>query len=339
MAKKLTIKRSWVYASLTLLVVAYLIMMGAIACTKSALRPCTGILITVHDTARYRFVNPEELARELGTLPDEIAVRPLADINIDSLERYLSSFDKIESVNVNRLSDGHILIDVYPMKPVARIFSTDGSRSYYINRSGKRIVADARYHLDVPVVVGDFTPSRFPATSILPLVDHIGTDSLLSALVTMIKVDSPTDIILVPAMRGHVINLGDTLNYADKFRRLKTMYARVMNVRGWEYYDTLSVKWPGQVVATRRDKTLPQPLMVVETENAEEVDIETMAPTEGIAPGHALPGNDPARNDKPVPGRKLLDKVPVATPKVSQPAVPADTFPPHNGTETKEKTN
>lgn len=334
MAKKLKIKRSWVYAALTLVVIAYLVTMWVVVAGKSASRPCTGILITVHDTARYRFVNPEELARELGTLPDEIAVRPLSEINIDSLERYLAAFDKIESVNVNLLSDGHILIDVYPMKPVARIFSTDGSRSYYINRSGKRIVADARYHLDVPVVAGDFTPSRFPATSILPLVDYIRADSMLSALVTMIKVDSPTDIILVPAIRGHVINIGDTLGYPDKFRRLKTMYAKVMGVKGWEYYDTLSVKWNGQIVATRRDKSLPAPLMVVETENAEEVDIETMAPTPGIAPGQALPGTGPSRNDKPVPGRKLLDKVPVATPTPATP-LRSDSIAPENN----EKTN
>ena len=40
----------------------------------------------------------------------------------------------------------------------------------------------------------------------------------------------------------------------NKFARLKTMYKDVLPVKGWTYYDTISVKWRGQVVATRFKK-------------------------------------------------------------------------------------
>ena len=40
----------------------------------------------------------------------------------------------------------------------------------------------------------------------------------------------------------------------NKFNRIKTFYKEVMPVKGWNYYDTISVKWRGQVVTTRRDK-------------------------------------------------------------------------------------
>lgn len=269
------IKRSWIYAALTILVVGYLVVMWFVASAMSSSRLCTGITIVVHDTAQYKFVTPEELAYELGALPSNALRTPINRINADSLERALAACDKIESVNVNILTDGHIYIDVNPMHPVARIFDPVGN-SYYINRTGKRINADARYHLDVPVVYGSFD-KRMPATSIIPLVDHINSDSLLNSLVSMIKIDSPTDIILVPVIRGHVINIGDTLGYDDKFRRLKAMYRNVMDVRGWEYYDTISVKWQGQIVASRRDKTLSEPELIVETRNEEAVDLSTMS--------------------------------------------------------------
>lgn len=302
MGGHIRIRKSWVYAALTLVVVCYLVAMYAIGAVRDASRICTGVTVTVHDTAQYRFVTPQELARELGRFPLLATRMPVDKINIDSLERVLEGFDKIERVSVNIMTDGRVLIDVHPMKPVARIFPADGSDSYYINRTGKRIAADARYHMDVPVVTGSFS-SKMPDRSIIPLLDALAGDSLMCRMVSMIKVDSPTDIILVPPMRGHVINIGDTLGYEDKFRRLTTMYTRVLKVRGWDMYDTISVKWPGQVVATRRDKTLAAPEMLVETVNAEEVSAETMMAGPGVAPGQALPGI-PAKNDKLVPAHK-----------------------------------
>lgn len=301
------IKESWVYAFLTLTVVVYLIMMGIISGNLSAARLCTGVTITVHDTARYKFVTPEELAIELGQLPKLATRTPLHSINVDSLENALARFDKIENVKVNILSDGRLRIDVVPMHPVARIFDSNND-SYYINRSGKRIKADARYYMDVPVVMGNFG-ARMPATSIIPLIDRIEGDSLMKSFVSMIKVDSPTDIILVPSIRGHVVNLGDTLDYDDKFHRLRAMYSKVMKVRGWECYDTISVKWSGQVVASRRDKSLPQSEMIVETANEEAVDVATMMGSANVAPGQVDP-NLPAHNEKPIPGRQLPGESP-----------------------------
>lgn len=297
------IKDSWVYAFLTVAVVAYLVTMWIVGSGMSASRLCQGLTITVHDTAHYKFVTPRELVRELGDLPKIIKTLPLNSINIDSIERMLMEFDKIENVNVNILTDGTVSIDVVPMRPVARIFDSKND-SYYINRSGKRIKATARYYMDVPVVVGNFD-ARMPATSILPLIDRIEGDSLMKSFVSMIKVDSPTDIILVPSIRGHVINIGDTLNYDDKFRRLHAMYTNVMKVKGWECYDTLTVKWDGQVVASRRDKSLPEADMIVETENKEAVDVSTMMSGPNVAPGQALP-NRPVQNDRPIPAQKTV---------------------------------
>mgnify|MGYP001167150519 CR=1 FL=1 len=298
------IKRSWVYAALTLVVVAYLSVMWNVTAGKSSERLCSGVLITVHDTAKYRFVTPEELARELGDLTAVATSTPLSRINIDSLERALRAFDKIENVNVTVLSNGKIHIDVHPMRPVARVFSPGGI-SYYVSREGKRIKADARYHLDVPVVVGDFDGGRMPVTSIIPLIDGLAADSLLSDLVSMIKVDSPDDIILVPVVRGHVINIGDTLDYPDKFRRIRTMYTSVLKVRGWEMYDTLSVKYRGQIVATRRDKALKAPEIIIAEINTEADDDETMRVSDSIAPGQTRPGVS-AENDHLIPARKKL---------------------------------
>lgn len=277
MRKLRDIPRSWIYAVNSLLMVAVIVVVTVLASSSADNRRCTGILIQVHDTASIKFVTPQELSRELGALPRLALMTPLSRINIDSLERELSRFDKIEDVQVQILANGKLLIDVHPMKPVARVFNSFDGSSFYINRQGKRINAEARYHLDVPVITGRFPDgAAFSPMSLMSLVDFIQSDPVWDDYVSMIKVDSPSDIILVPVIRGQVVNLGDTADYDSKFRRLRAFYQKVPSVKGWECYDTITLKWRGQIVAHRRNAVLEGPDIVPEDVNFEDVDVQSL---------------------------------------------------------------
>lgn len=254
---------------------AYLVVALSFTSRNAAEQPCAGLHIVVRDSTKHPFVSAVELGRELGNLPERITGMRLADVNTDSIEQIFEQIDKIEKVRVVTLTDGYILVDVDPMEPVARVFPKSG-RSYYINRSGKRIVASPRYHIDVPIIQGRFNDSdtSFTAMHILPLLDWLDEHPGWSSLVSAIKADSPSDIIIVPMIRGHVVNLGSPDAFDSKFARLKRFYEEVMPARGWDMYDTISLKWGGQAVATRRVKRLPAPPPVIEIE--EEVDTNTM---------------------------------------------------------------
>ncbi len=230
--------------------------------------------INVDDTLKTGFVTPLEVSQECGNIMQWIKTRSRGQVNLREIEQTLRRCDKIESVNVCRLNDNTLRIDVTPMHPVARVFDERGS--YYINAQGKRISAEARFHVDVPVVVGHFDSIR-PAERLLPLLHYIAADPRLDALVSTVKQDRRGDIIIVPTIRGHVINFGDTTDVADKFNRLRSFYRGVMPVRGWETYDTVAVKWRGQVVATRRDKALPESGLASRVEEFDDIDdVETM---------------------------------------------------------------
>jgi cell division protein FtsQ len=82
---------------------------------------------------------------------------------------------------------------------------------------------------------------------------------------------------MVPCIRGHVINFGDTSRIKDKFDNLLTMYRQVMPYKGWNTYDTISVKFKGQVVASRRNKALPDHGAV--TDDGEDVEESALAET------------------------------------------------------------
>lgn len=257
-----------------LLLVAYVVFIFIWMGTAIEGGKCTGMEIYIADTAASRFVTAAEIAREIDDLPSRCKGMPLRDINTDSIEAKLNRIDKIESVSCLMLNSGKVIVSVKPMQPVARVFEED--YSYYINRNGKRISADARYYLDVPVISGVFD-AKLQAQELLPLVEYIYSDPTWSTFVSMIKTDMKHNIILVPVIRGHVINFGDMSDMENKFTRLRQFYKDVMPVKGWNYYDTIAVKWTGQVVATKRKKKLADAnLAYVDDSELEAVNTDAM---------------------------------------------------------------
>ena len=193
---------------LTLLTLGYLSFFLP-ATSKMAAADClTRIDVTIHDSLATHFLTQADIIEECGIDPDTLNRTKRSTFDLYGLEKRLRASDKIQSVNTCILSSGLLHIDVVPMTPVARVFER-GTNSYYINASGKKISAEPRHHLDVPVVVGAFDSLKPPAR-LLPLLDHIASDPGLSALVSTVVQEADGDIILVPVIVGHVVNFGDT---------------------------------------------------------------------------------------------------------------------------------
>ena len=273
-------KTSVIRCVLALLMMVYLAVMLPLAKGNAASRPYSEVQFAIADSLGTGFVNADDIRREcrrhFGGL-DSISSH---HIRLLEIERVLGNLPQIEKVNAAVLCTGTLRLDIVPMMPVARVF--EHNRSYYINRSGKRIDANIEYHIDVPVVSGHFDSIHNPA-GLLPVLDYIKSHPDINNLVSAVNSDRNHDIILVPVIRGHVVNFGDTSLIADKFARIKSFYNNVMPVKGWDYYESLSVKWRGQIVATRYDKPQASELYLATNEDYNEV-TDSMLTTPPVYP-------------------------------------------------------
>lgn len=290
---------------LSVVLIVYLVMALLISNDMAARDMCRGFQIEVMQNGASRnFVSKSEVERLLAEWHLDNTELPASHVPIHTIESKLNAIDNIEHAVVERTAANKIRISVTPMIPVARIFDNMG-HSYYINREGKRLTANARFRLDVPVITGHFDAEHQPRM-LLPLLSRISNDSAWNALVAQIMVEPRHhDVILVPMIRGHVINLGDTSDIDNKLSRVMTMYRRVLPLKGWTYYDTLNVKWRGQVVATRRVKSIPEPLIRFdqegdETENEDVNSMLTSVSTDTVAlPPKHKPSGTPAPKAQP----------------------------------------
>lgn len=262
---------------MALLLAAYIGVAVVMSNQAASRDKCRGFDIRIVQAEGSReFVTKDEVRRLLKEWKLDDTDKAATSIDLQKIEDNLNRVVNIESAMAERMPDNTIRLTIVPMIPVARVFDFNGN-SYYVNREGKRLTANAHYHLDVPVISGDFDSIHSPA-ELIPLIEKLHSDSAWNAITSQVMVDRATrDIILVPLIRGHVVNLGDTSDIADKLTRVMAMYHKVMPLKGWEYYDTISVKWAGQVVATRRVKSIPEPAIRFDQEgDIEDEDINSM---------------------------------------------------------------
>ena len=279
-------KKSVIMCVLTILMIAYIGYALPLTWSMGRNARVTGMTVRLSDP-NSRFVNVADVIVETELDPSTLKDSLIRSFDLYGLERRLLASDKLQDANVTLRSDGHIYVDVTPMVPVARVFDPK-EPSYYINASGKRILAELRYHIDVPVLVGSFD-SIHPAQRLLPLLDKIAGDPRIGSMVATVTQEPNGNIILIPSIVGHVINFGDTSMIDDKFERLRRFYTHVSPAKGWLAYDTISVKWRDRVVATRRDKAIEPLPIPTEDEASGNLDIDNNEPQPGDSISHSNP--------------------------------------------------
>lgn len=274
-------KRGITLCILSIALTIYLVIALAASHGMAAVAPCNGININISQNDMSQFVTAGDIDQELRGIIASADTTCASAYNLKQIEDRLAALSIIESVNCTRLANDKIAIDIVPMVPVARVF--DSRNSFYINAEGKHLAASARYKIDVPVIIADCKSPR-QVTTLIPLIQRINENPTWSQLVTALKIDSRGDIYIVPSMAGHLVNFGDENNIDDKMKRLISFYKQVLEVRGWNYYDTISVKFANQVIGkvapgAKREKAIdPEDYEYEE----DDIDIEVISQRDSV---------------------------------------------------------
>lgn len=239
---------------LCVVLLGYVAFAFAFVHEENASRVCRGIDLRIIGNSLPDSVLRQGVSSQLARYGRKLKGEPLGKIDLKRLEDYLGNFSNFESVECSFNPDSRLRITIVPIKAEVRVF-TDKGKSFYINRYGKRIDADAEFYIDVPVLL---VPEKQEAAipSAMSLIRYAGADPELSPLIAAYKIDGPNDLLIIPRLQGHVINFGDSARLDEKKAAILAAYRNILPAKGWNTYDTISVKFKNQVVATRRNKSI-----------------------------------------------------------------------------------
>ena len=153
---------------------------------------------------------------------------------------------------------GKVVVRADQRRPVARLIY--GGRAFYIDRDGAVMPMSDIGDCDVLVAGGDFVePFRADSlngqtAALLKLANYLDSERRYRGMIDQIYVERDGDMMMVPKLGGHVVELGEVERLDEKFANLWLFYLKGMPRAGWNTYSRISLKYEGQVVCTKETK-------------------------------------------------------------------------------------
>ncbi len=201
---------------------------------------------------------------EVKTALDEAYGIPVvgATINGESLavlEDSLNHNPYASRVELFKSLSGNLEATVTMRTPICRLVNNSGY-NIYVDENGHKFPPAASHTARVILLRGDFDESLAPSDTFgcsnipesFPVVKFILNDPFWNAQISEISVAQNGELTLYPEVGNTVIEFGLPDRMEEKFRNLKLFYEQAANVIGWDVYKKVSVKYRGQVVASRR---------------------------------------------------------------------------------------
>lgn len=232
-----------------------------------------GVLVIVANVARSRSqVRGVEVSIRYGDTPQLVSRQSVVDTVLRRMPNLLQLSVKavdckrvasaarrvpyLEQVSASVSVGGKVVVRAEQRRPIARLYY--GSREFYIDRQGVLFPPSSLGYCDVIVAGGQFTePLRLDSlnaqvASIWKLACFLDEEKDYRDLIDQIYIERDGNMMMVPKVGDHVIELGSVDDLENKFANLLTFYRKGMPRAGWNTYSQISLKFKGQVVCTKK---------------------------------------------------------------------------------------
>jgi len=215
----------------------------------------TGVAVHIKNDKKYHFIEEKEIMDlAVNNRGIDVMNTPVSQLDIRGMEQVITSDPWVAGVQVFIDNDKVLHMYVTQRVPIARIFQQD-SKSYYMDGTLSLMPLSEKYVYYTTVVtnvpeINDDSAGWAMRKEIAKLVGTIQSDTFWSAQISQVIADTAGTFVLMPVLGDQKILLGDTSCVKDKLSNLFAFYRNVLNRIGWDKYETLDLRFKGQVVAS-----------------------------------------------------------------------------------------
>jgi cell division protein FtsQ len=220
---------------------------------------CRAVHLAVKGNPDHLYIDEGDIrAKILGTAGLNPVGKPLSTLKMQELERSVKAFPWVADAELYLDNDNVLQVLITEKVPRTRVFTTSGG-SFYLDAYGAKLPVTGSFVSRMPVVTG------FPDTHSLPggadsalvagvtaLSAFLSSHPFWMAQVSQVNINGQGEFELIPTVGSALVEFGTSNDLEEKFSKLLTFYSAGLNNVGWGYYDTLDVRFRGQVVATRK---------------------------------------------------------------------------------------
>ncbi len=249
----------------TIIAGAALLLTPLFISTMNAGATCEGVVITIADSSKHRFVTDEDIMNALRATGIRVTGEKISEIPLSKLEERVKAFKELKVAEVYISEDRKLHVYGDQREPVMRVVASYGGE-FFIDREGVIMRRHNLYTPNLHILEIDmvFNAEQMTGTSIFEsektenlakafeLVNYIRSDSFWNEMIDQLSMTRDGRVTLVPHVGNHTVRLGKVENYEEKLHNLLVFYRQAMPVAGWDRYRVVNVEYRGQVVCQRR---------------------------------------------------------------------------------------
>lgn len=208
----------------------------------------------------------------LAALPD-LTAHSVKSIDRAAVADAASHVPYLQNIRASVSVSGKVVVRATQRRPIARLFH--GFREMYFDEEGNLMPVSRIGDCSVLVVGGDFTEplrcdnlvpcddsdttcqrlgANAQTAALLKVAKYLDNQRRYRSLIDQLYIERDGNILMVPKLGDHIVELGDAENLDEKFSNLMTFYRRGMPRAGWNTYSKVSLRYRGQVVCTKETK-------------------------------------------------------------------------------------
>ena len=247
------------------IILAYLVVIPGFIVDWSGKTPCNLIDISLPDSLSSRFVTQEDILNVINKLDNKILGYPIGTLDTRKIENRLVLHPALKKVEAYKTILGELNIEAIQRVPVVRIINNEGS-SFYLDAEGVVVPFSEKFTPRVLIASGYINETSEIRQELM--MKNINSDNIIKqvyelscfislhdfwkAQIEQIYVNKYGEFELVPRVGAYRIIFGSFDEYQEKFRKLYALFEKGLNKVGWNKYETINLKFDGQIVCTKR---------------------------------------------------------------------------------------
>lgn len=221
---------------------------------------CTGLSVTILDSAVNRFVTRADVEKFLKREYGDYIGQHIDSIDLCRVESIIDARSAVYKSEAFTTRDGKLNIEVTQRTPVVRFQKSDGG--FYADAEGFLFPLQSSYSSRVQIIDGDIplkANSGYKGMvsdpkeqewleKVLKVVNFMENSKVWRDKIVQITVCDGGELRMVPRKGQEVFLFGQPVNIEDKFRRMEMYYSSIIPAKGAQTYGSISVEYDGQIV-------------------------------------------------------------------------------------------
>lgn len=197
-----------------------------------------------------------------GTLSDEKVVsllsakginpvnKPIDNVDCLEIETIIGNLSVVAECQAYKTYRGFIGIDIDCKIPIMQVFDING-KEFHIDNYGA--VIDGTHNAMYLPVASGFITTDMADKELLTIARFLQDNRFWNEQIEQIFFTAKKEVLLIPRIGNHTIELGKVENLEKKLDKLKKFYRKGLNTVGWNKYKKINIEFDKQVICTKRD--------------------------------------------------------------------------------------